>query len=233
MNNFDAFYSHYVDSLRRNRINIDYSYRCPLECPLCLRQLDNIKETLSESDDISSDTLIKFLEFSNFLMLCGQISDPIYHANFLDHLKIMCSYSNTKIQIHTNGSGKKLSWWQQAFEMSKQNATWIFGLDGTDQETANVYRINTDFDEVFQVMKLGSSIGCKIQWQFIVFQHNEDQLNQVKVLAQEIGVTLRIIKSSRWAAEFSAKNKVHPPSDQWVSKSPYQPMIYIDHKTVD
>ena len=56
--------------------------------------------------------------------------------------------SQKELRIATNGSGKKLEWWEKVFNHLDNRDRVCFGLDGL-QDTAHLYRINTDFFQVF------------------------------------------------------------------------------------
>ena len=43
-------------------------------------------------------------------------------------------------------------------------------------EESHKYRINQDGRQVWEVMKMGAEMGCKIKWQYIVFNYNEKHI---------------------------------------------------------
>jgi len=216
---FTSFYYEYLTVQKKLQTNIDITYRCPLQCPFCHRQENDYHLMREVSEDISLDDFIKIIKFSDVkINMCGQASDPIYHPNFLELLREACKYPNKEFSISTNGTRKSTDWWKQVFAISGSNIHWKFGLDGTDQETANIYRINTNFDEVWNVMMLGLSMNVDIVWQFIVFQHNEHQIELAKSMAKQNGLNLQIIKSDRWPQEYIDKYKIYPPSDEWKTE---------------
>ena len=218
MNNkdFSLFYKQYIEHTSKNLITFDSTDKCPLQCPYCQRQEegDMIKMRIKQAKDIKLESFEKVVKHGNSFSFCGAISDPIYHPKFLETLQIIKTYPEKKFTIHTNGTRKKLNWWKQAFSLSGSNVKWYFGLDGTDQETANIYRVNTNFDEVLNVMKLGSSMGAQVFWQFIVFKHNEHQIDTLKKLAEENGINIRIQGSGRWRKHDIEKYNILPPSNK-------------------
>jgi MoaA/NifB/PqqE/SkfB family radical SAM enzyme len=211
---FSIFYKRYLDSIRNNTVNIDITYRCPLECPFCQRQQEGIKEKLSRSSDLSIQDYTKVVKFFKDINFCGQISDPIYHPQFLEMIKFSNNYKSKTFQVHTNGTRKRIDWWEEIFNNTDGKVVWFFGLDGTDQETASLYRVNTKFDEVMQVMKLGVRLGKTICWQFIVFKHNEHQIQEATQIAKENNIELVLIKSPR----YYTNEKISLPSSDWKSK---------------
>ena len=107
-------------------------------------------------------------------------------------------FPDLKLRINTNGSGKSLNWWKKAYAVSDKKTHWFFGLDGASQESANVYRIGTNFDNVLEAMKLGASLGFEITWQYILFQHNEHELENAKEIARVHKINFALVYSNRW-----------------------------------
>jgi MoaA/NifB/PqqE/SkfB family radical SAM enzyme len=219
MNNveFVKQYVDYINFVKSEVVNIETTYRCPLQCPFCQRQETPIivKERLKRSRDIPIEDFNKLMMFHDRASFCGQISDPIAHPKFLEILKSAFKLKHKKFFINTTGTRKKTSWWKQAYGYTDKHMVWVFGLDGTDQETANIYRVNTRFDEVMEAMKLGVSMGKRIQWNFIVFKHNEHQIDQAKEIAKNNKFELTIVKSGRWNEDDMKKYNIYPPSDRW------------------
>jgi MoaA/NifB/PqqE/SkfB family radical SAM enzyme len=226
---FATFYKEYIESLKK--YNIDICYKCPLKCPFCVRQSPGGKEKIKESDDITLDEFQTILKSANHIAFCGQISDPIYHPKFLEIMEIISKNPNKSFSIHTNGTRKSKTWWKQVFLFSGSNVTWIFGLDGADQETANKYRVNTKFNQVMDVMKLGASMEINVEWQFIVFKHNEHQIELAKTIAKDNNINLQLLKSSRWyKKDLMEKYNIYPPSDNWISSDSQEDRIFFINK---
>lgn len=201
-NSFYKFYKSYIDNQRKASFNIETTHRCRLQCPFCQRQRIGGKEKIKSAGEMSYDSMRKIYNFANSMNLCGQISDPIYHTDLLKILEIKKNeYPKNKMQIRTNGSGKKLSWWEKAYDLSDWTVEWTFGLDGASEDTANIYRVGTSFTEVFKAMTLGVKKSARIEWQFILFEHNEHELELVKKLCKENGIILRVVYSDRWPKE--------------------------------
>lgn len=204
--------------------NIELTYRCPLQCPQCFRDLltrDNndpkkiiFKQKIKESFDIPLDDLKKLLNFFNDdISLCGQFSDPIYHSNFYEILDI-CSkeYSSKTFKIHTAAHQKNLEWYKTAFEKTGKNIIWIFGLDGLI-DTSPIYRKNQNSQLVFDAMVLAAQMNINLLWQFIVFGHNEHQIEEAKSIADKYNIKLRLIFTNR------ESNKIKKASEKYQAKT--------------
>ena len=79
------------------------------------------------------------------ITMCGDIGDPIYASEYLDIVDYIKT-QNDKIHVYTitNGSYKKESWWKDFAKISNEYDTINFSIDGYDNESNNLYRINSN-----------------------------------------------------------------------------------------
>jgi len=176
--------------MNRSEINLDITHRCLLQCPKCQR---NVFPGLHKrGHDLSVDDFKKITNYFSKIVFCGQMSDPIYHPKFLEFLKLS---KDKEVSVDTNGHGKSFGFWFEAFQYN--NVTWRFGLDGLPEES-HKYRINQDGNLVYEVMKMGTSMGANINWNYIVFRYNENNINIAREMAKENGIKFNLIQSSRW-----------------------------------
>ena len=175
--------------LNRKSINLDITHRCTLECPKCLRR----SVPTNNLGDLSLDSFKKIISHFEQIEFCGQISDPIFHPQFIEFLKLT---NNKRVFVHTAASHKPMDWYRDAF-LANKNATWEFGIDGLPQDS-HKYRINQDGEYLFEVMKIGKSNGNDIRWQYIIFKYNENDIPEAIELARKYQIPLQVNKSSRW-----------------------------------
>ena len=186
----------YVIEQRKQRPNIDASHRCAFRCPQCIRQKITSQDQIRRSFDLSEDNFQKILDYyDEGLTFCGQISDPIYHPNFLGLLK-RCDGKGKRVRIATVGSGKSDAWWNEAYSYGKGENAWYFGVDGIDKKS-ELYRIGSNFDEVWKRMKQGRDRGHLIVWQYIVFGYNEEDIDRAVEIAKEEDFSLLLVNTNR------------------------------------
>ena len=152
-------------------------------CPRCRRQ-EYIDAGLSiPGHDLSILDFKKIAKFFSRILFCGQISDPIMHPKFHDFLEIMNTeeYHVPFITVATSASHRPILWYKKAFELNPR-AMWRFGVDGLPKESC-LYRINQDGEKLFEVMKMGVSMGIRIEWQYIIFKYNENHIEEAKKMA--------------------------------------------------
>ena len=121
------------------------------------------------------------------IFFCGSYGDPIAHPNFLDILKDFRKKSPTIwLYIHTNGGIKNTTWWKELAEVINGYGKIDFGIDGLE-DTNHLYRKNVKFNRVIENVKAFIGAGGKAQWNYIVFAHNEHQVNEAEQLSKELG----------------------------------------------
>lgn len=177
-------------------IQLEITRRCPLECPKCSRQKD--KGRYTSNVDMPVSFIENFLKNNSYeyIHLCGKLGDPIYHPKALEFVKICKKYSK-KLRLNTNGSGKKISWWEEYYSIISDKDETVFGIDGLEDTSSN-YRVNQDWKSSFEALKLGAKLGKTVIWQWIPFSFNEEQISEAQALAKRYNIPLMILKSSRW-----------------------------------
>lgn len=206
-------YEDYLTAIRKPMVNVDASNKCIVQCSLCERHAhpkELATKKINESGDISIANVKKLVKYFDMLNFCGTISDAIYHRNFLDILA--CLDKNKYYRVNTNGSGKKLKWYKQAYELSGPHVEWAFSLDGTGESSA-IYRINQNTQQTWGAMLLAREMDIRVIWKFVVFKFNEHQIDEAIELSKTYGFKFELVKSTRWPP----KGEWLKPSDEWLS----------------
>ena len=173
-----------------------------LACPKCPR---TILKGFYEEEDISLEHIKQILDLKpKNISLLGNLGDPIYHKNFQDIMFMFDNY-NQKFTVYTNGSGFDLDWWEETYNINKCNSKWVFTLDGLE-DTAGQYRAGLNFNEAFNAMKLGVKKNKNVWWHFIIFKHNEHQVDIVKSLCKKLNINFKLTINQKWD-----KNDPHKP----------------------
>lgn len=88
-------------------------------------------------------------------------------------------------------------WWKRLAKSIK-NGYVIFGIDGIGK-TNSIYRIGTEYDKVIENAKAFIKTGGKAKWDFIAFKHNENEIEQAKILSYQFGFSeFQVKKTSRF-----------------------------------
>ena len=71
----------------------------------------------------------------------------------------------------------------------------MFGIDGLE-DTNHIYRQGTVFKQIIRNVKAFIQAGGRAQWDFIVFKHNEHQVEKAGELSKKLGFEIFSIKRS-------------------------------------
>lgn len=195
---------------KRDGVNLDTTFRCPLMCPNCQRQEYTHFNRKVPGQDISIHNFKKVINFFKHINFEGQLSDPVHHPKFIEMLK-MCKANGNSVSVQHSSAGKPIKWYREAFKAYRK-VHWRFSMDGLP-ESSPTYRINQDGKKLFEIMKIAiDMLETKPSWQYIVFKYNENEIDEAIKLANKIGINFYLVKSSRWKGE----NDPFKPSEKWT-----------------
>jgi MoaA/NifB/PqqE/SkfB family radical SAM enzyme len=121
------------------------------------------------------------------IFFCGSYGDPIMHPDFLDILRDFRRKSPTLwLYIHTNGGAHDPNYWAEIAQIMNGHGQIDFGIDGLE-DTLHLYRRNVKYNRVIENARAFITAGGRAQWNFIVFRHNQHQVEQVKQLGKDLG----------------------------------------------
>ncbi len=162
--------------------------RCP-ECPSGLRAFSRPTGMLEKSffektiDEIHRELLYLIFYFQG---------EPYLNPGFLE----MVSYaSSKKIYTATSTNAHYLNDANARRTVESGLDRLIISVDGTTQEVYQQYRVGGKLTKVLEgaknIMKWRKELGSKtplVVFQFLVVKPNEHQVNEIRLLAEEIGV---------------------------------------------
>ena len=121
------------------------------------------------------------------IFFCGSYGDPAMHPEFLDILRDFRKKCPTLwLYFHTNGGVHAPSYWEEIAEIMAGYGQIDFGIDGLE-DTLHLYRRNVKYSKVIDNARAFIQAGGRAQWNFIVFQHNQHQVEAAKQLGRELG----------------------------------------------
>jgi MoaA/NifB/PqqE/SkfB family radical SAM enzyme len=193
------------------QIHIELTNACNAACPMCVRFYRN--SPLPRPDlEIGQITLEQFktyfppsiLKPLNKIMFCGTQGDPCMARDTLE----ICDYlmKNTSktflLQMHTNGGMRTPDWWAKlgaVFSQRNQRnmECWriIFSIDGLE-DTNHLYRRNVKWNNLMANAKAFIDAGGNAVWEFLIFEHNEHQIEEARKLADELGFIVFVPKAA-------------------------------------
>ena len=89
--------------------------------------------------------------------------------------------------MNTNASGRNEEFWTELGKLfSISDSTLTFSVDGLE-DTNHIYRRGTHWPKIMNAMKWYIKAGGVARWEFLVFKHNQHQIEQARQLANELG----------------------------------------------
>jgi MoaA/NifB/PqqE/SkfB family radical SAM enzyme len=121
------------------------------------------------------------------VFFCGSYGDPIMHP---DLPGILADFRRKNpdlwLYLHTNGGMHDPEYWRDIAAIINGHGQIDFGIDGLD-DTLDVYRRRVKFHRVMDNARAFIQAGGRAQWNFIVFRHNQHQVQLAKALSDEMG----------------------------------------------
>lgn len=192
-------------------VNIEPINVCNLRCPLCPTGAGEYGRPTSKMD------------FSEFKKVIDEIGNYLYEVNLFDFgepflnekLLSMIEYAHKKNISTCVGTNVTLLNDQISEVLVKSSLDHLsLSIDGLSSETYSKYRVGGDFDKVIENLKCIVSWKRKlnsplpfIEWQFLVFKHNQHEVDRVKQFAQELGADGVYIRSARPSADVQNRDK--------------------------
>ncbi|HNS00786.1 MAG TPA: radical SAM protein [Anaerolineae bacterium] len=203
-----------MSTIKPVKIRLEASSACQLRCPSCptaqgiigksavgtgLLKFDDFKALIDQNPGLREIGLSNWGE----VLLNPQLVEILAYAHA----------HNVRINL-ANGVNLNTASDEALEALVKYGVQEItVSIDGASQETYQQYRVRGNFDTVIgNVRKINAykqqygSQAPRLNWQFVIFGHNEHEINRVKALCQELNMTFR--PKLNWDADFSpVRNK--------------------------
>lgn len=207
---------------------------CNARCPHCGRFDDNgdlhPDLTLShlDAEKILHNLELEKLSSLKEVVLEGDKGDPIMHPNietFID-----CFYNlpqRPNINLMTNGAIRNKTWWGD-LGRKYPRLKLTFSIDGLE-DTNHLYRVGVNFKKAIENAKALIDAGGHANWKFLIFKHNQHQVEQAQVMAEQLGFTSMLIKSAdrnrfqgqeQWPVKIDGtlSHYIAPPTQQLIEQ---------------
>jgi MoaA/NifB/PqqE/SkfB family radical SAM enzyme len=168
---------------------------CNAACPMCPRESDPRFDKKKDAYSLSLEKVKElfdqdFIKQLDYMFMCGNYGDP---AAAPDCLRIFNHFRDTNDSIilgmNSNGSLRNEKWWGELGSiLSRETDNCYFGIDGL-RDTNHIYRVNTNYDKIMKNATAFIEAGGKAYWKFLVFEHNEHQIEEARELSKKMGFT--------------------------------------------
>jgi len=180
-------------------LHIELTDKCQASCPMCGRNNNGGAERpFVGQHDITIEQFKQWFQpdwlakLENFYA-CGNYGDPIIAQDCLEIFKYVRECNPTaRLNIHTNGSARPITWWQ---ELAKLNIEVTFGIDGFAESHVK-YRRGTDWYKITANMQAFIQAGGVAVVDSLVFKHNEHETGKFSSVMKDMGVSKVNFKST-------------------------------------
>ncbi len=180
-------------------VHLELTTRCNAACPQCPRNLSggpvNPALPLTELSiaDVRAILPPEFVGQLRKLYACGNYGDPMVAEDTLAVFRYLRDTNRAmELGMFTNGSGRTAAFWQ---ELARTVSYVRFSIDGLE-DTNHLYRRGTQWARIMDSIAAFIGAGGAAEWDFIVFRHNEHQIDEARNLAEKLGFRRFFLKKT-------------------------------------
>ena len=183
------------NSQRKYKIHWEITDLCNLKCPMCprtdtqnrcrpVKELQNTQFFLTDVKKLLPDAFMKQVQRVDF---CGNFGDPCMARDFYDICEYLIVHHQITVMVSTNGSMRKPPWWGRLGQLFAGTPSWLeFHVDGL-ADTNHLYRIGARWENIEANAAAFIEGGGRAEWHFILFKHNQHQVDQAREFARRMG----------------------------------------------
>jgi MoaA/NifB/PqqE/SkfB family radical SAM enzyme len=177
-------------------LQLEITNHCNAACPQCPRNFFGgaVIPTLPLqrwSAKTFQRTVSSLIPQLTDLYFCGTYGDPCTNSELVAMAELARSVNpNIRIGLHTNGGANR----PEFFERLAQTVDFVaFGIDGV-ADTNHVYRRGVKWNRVMENVTSFIKAGGQAHWDYIVFAHNQHQVESARKLSQDLGFSRFSVK---------------------------------------
>lgn len=225
------------------QIEFEISSHCNARCPQCPREFirkNPFWQPKSLDLNFFKNRLgAKLFQRIKKVMFCGTYGDPSMSKDALEICKfIRLSNPDLQIDFHTNGGVRDPEWWAELAKIIGNNGKVVWGFDGL-QDTNHLYRIGVDWNKAWNNALSFINEGGIAEWQYIIFKHNQHQVEEARQISVDNGFQSFIERpSSRFIYDLYMSGElrtyiaddnryIDPPTDKRY-RHPFLDSIVVD-----
>lgn len=183
-------------------VHLEVTQNCQASCPMCDRNCNgegvnphiNLDElSYKDCTNIFPATFIAQLDS---MYMCGNLGDPIVAKDTLEIFKYFRKHNPTMwLSMNTNAGARDEDWWKELANVFGDKGAVIFSVDGL-ADTNHIYRQGVNWNIVERSMRSFIGAGGRARWDFLVFEHNQHQVEQAEMLAKQMGFEKFVAKKT-------------------------------------
>lgn len=184
------------------KIHVEVTQNCQANCPMCDRNqnggslnphIDLSEISLSDAKHIFKPDFIRQLDT---MYMCGNLGDPIIAKDTLEIFEYFRTHnSHMWLSMNTNAGARDSDWWSQLAKIYGKKGAVIFSVDGLE-DTNHLYRQGVNWSAVENSMRSFVAAGGRARWDFLVFEHNQHQVQKAEEFSIKLGVERFVTKKT-------------------------------------
>jgi MoaA/NifB/PqqE/SkfB family radical SAM enzyme len=178
-------------------VHLESSSHCAAGCPFCSRSQKK-RPFPGQNISLEDFKLLPEILLNNLkrLTLGGNFGDLSCNPDLPGIMSYLRGLNPLVLTGgHSNGAVQDAEWWSE-LGASWGNGYIVFCIDGL-ADTHALYRKGTDFEKVITNLEAFIKAGGQAHWQFLVFEHNQHQIDQALKMARELGCARFFAMASR------------------------------------
>jgi MoaA/NifB/PqqE/SkfB family radical SAM enzyme len=195
-------------------VHLEITAACNASCPMCSRNINggevNPQMPAAELDLAAIQKIFdpEFVRQLDRIYLCGNFGDPIAARDTLEVFEYFRTTNATiNLSMHTNASAKRPEWWAELARVIGPRGYVVFSLDGLE-DTNHLYRQGTVWSKIMENAQAFIAAGGRARWDYIVFAHNEHQVDAAEAISKQMGFErFQYKKSARFFSNSSGMTK--------------------------
>lgn len=200
------------DKLRT--IHVELTNNCNAGCPLCPRNIfGGIQDPNLIISEISYDNFVEWfgpvVKNIRTWIFCGGWGDPCISKDIIPIVRYIREQKNDAIiNINTNGGMRQKEFWIELGNLLNYFGGRItFSIDGLE-DTNHLYRQYVNWNKLMENVKAYISTGSNAYWDYLIFKHNEHQLEEAEKFSKQLGFS-QFIPKRAMGVEGNKKIGVH------------------------
>ena len=176
-------------------LHVELSTFCNAACPLCPRYYEGT-DVVRPDINLQSISLDKFkryfpkeyLTHVDRILFCGTMGDPMMAKDcfeifqYVQQVNFACEQA-----VHTNGGTRDSGFWKNMGELFRNGRrSVVFSIDGLE-DTNHIYRRKVNWKTLMNNVQTFIDSGGKAVWDYLIFRHNEHQLEEARQLSKKLG----------------------------------------------
>lgn len=198
-------------------LHIELSTHCNAACPLCPRFYEgtNLVRPDLELSQISLNDFKKYFPEVSIqrlykILYCGTMGDPMMAKDALKIFEYVNKINaNCEQVVHSNGGMRDEKFWKKmGILFQRPKMRMVFSIDGLE-DTNHIYRRNVKWNKLMTNVQAFINSGGDATWEFLIFKHNEHQVEQARELSINLGFTKFLAKRAL-GFDNPVKNVIEP-----------------------